>query len=56
LKDQITLHLKGRVLRNLKFLSDFKDFEFVSQLVFAMETMNYGVGEDIITVKTNASI
>ena len=46
LKEQIV----RQQLKNLTFVSEFKDMEFFSQLVFVMKTQNFGVGEDIIVV------
>ena len=50
LKEQIVMYTNGQQLKNLTFVSEFKDMEFFSQLVFVMKTQNFGVGEDIIVV------
>ena len=50
LKEQIVMYTNGSQLKNLTFITEFKDMEFFSQLVFVMKPQNFGVGEDIILV------
>lgn len=50
LRNNVTIHLKGRIIRNCELFDNFK-IEFVSQLVFLLNLKRYSVGDSIIFEK-----
>lgn len=50
LKNNVTIHLKGRIIRNCELFDHFK-IEFVSQLAFLLNPKRYSIGDSIIFEK-----
>ena len=50
LKNSVTIHLNGNILKNCEIFDDFR-IEFVSQLAFLLSKKRYSVDENIIVEK-----
>ena len=50
LRNNVTIHLKGRIIRNSELFDNFK-IEFVSQLAFILNQKRYSIGDSIIFEK-----
>lgn len=50
LREKLILYTNAKQLRNLSFCNQFT-VDFIGELSFKMQTLTFGVGENIILVK-----